>query len=199
MRFRKISQGSLWTFQQRILQSVLNSGLWENCVRFQGAQFEGDWGVIVLCTMFPVSCIFFNKCLFFLLCGWILSGQTIYAYTIYVYTRVYVCGDCKYRYMQTHIYTHDHMYYTGVYTHPCVCMCITSSTASPAYVPCLSLGKILTFSNPPSPGLLICKMGILIAPLEGCYEIKWYNPGSGFRPVQQRKPALSLWRDEWPE
>ena len=26
-------------------------GNWENCVRSQGAYFEGDWGVIVLCTM----------------------------------------------------------------------------------------------------------------------------------------------------
>ena len=38
-------------------------GNWENCVRSQGVYFEGDWGVIVLCTMFLVSCIFFNKCL----------------------------------------------------------------------------------------------------------------------------------------
>ena len=30
-------------------------GNWENCVRSQGAYFEGDWGVIVLCTMFLVS------------------------------------------------------------------------------------------------------------------------------------------------
>ena len=30
-----------------------------------GAYFEEDWGVIVLCTMFLVSCIFFNKCLYF--------------------------------------------------------------------------------------------------------------------------------------
>ena len=28
---------------------------WENCERSQGAYFEGDWGVIVLCTMFLVS------------------------------------------------------------------------------------------------------------------------------------------------
>ena len=38
---------------------------WENCVRSQGASFEEDWGIIVLCTMFLVSCIFFNKCLYF--------------------------------------------------------------------------------------------------------------------------------------
>ena len=28
---------------------------WENCVRSQGAYFEGDWGVIVLCAMFLLS------------------------------------------------------------------------------------------------------------------------------------------------
>ena len=28
---------------------------WENCVRSQGTYFEGDWGIIVLCTMFLVS------------------------------------------------------------------------------------------------------------------------------------------------
>ena len=38
-------------------------GSWENCVRSQGAYSEGGWGIIVLCTMFLVSCIFFNKCL----------------------------------------------------------------------------------------------------------------------------------------
>ena len=44
MRFRKIGGGSWWQFQQRILQSVSNSGreLWENCGRFQGAYLEGD-------------------------------------------------------------------------------------------------------------------------------------------------------------
>ena len=40
-------------------------GNWENCVRCQGTFFEGNWGVIILCTMFLVSCIFFNKCLCF--------------------------------------------------------------------------------------------------------------------------------------
>ena len=40
-------------------------GDWENCVRSQGTYLEGDWGVIVLCTIFLVSCIFFNKCLYF--------------------------------------------------------------------------------------------------------------------------------------
>ena len=40
-------------------------GNWKNCVRSQGAYFEGYWCVIVLCTVFLVSCIFFNKCLYF--------------------------------------------------------------------------------------------------------------------------------------
>ena len=40
-------------------------GDWENCVRSHSVYFEGDWGIIVLCTMFLVSCIFFNKCLYF--------------------------------------------------------------------------------------------------------------------------------------
>ena len=39
-------------------------GNWENCVRPQGIDFEGDWGIIVLCTMVLLSCIFFNKCLY---------------------------------------------------------------------------------------------------------------------------------------
>ena len=56
-------------------------GDWENCVRFQGVCFEGDWGIIVLCTMFLVHCVFSNKCLFFILCGWIPSGQAIYVCT----------------------------------------------------------------------------------------------------------------------
>ena len=30
-------------------------GDWENCVRSQGAYSKGDWGIIVLCTMFLVS------------------------------------------------------------------------------------------------------------------------------------------------
>ena len=52
--------------------------VWENYVRSQGASFEGDRGVIVLCKMFLISCIFFNKSLFFLSYGGIPSGQTSY-------------------------------------------------------------------------------------------------------------------------
>ena len=45
-------------------------GDWENCVKSQHAYFEGDWGVIVLCTIFLVFGIFFNIT-FFILHGWI--------------------------------------------------------------------------------------------------------------------------------
>ena len=41
------------------------NGNWENCVRSQGAYFEGDSGVIVLCTIFLVFCISFSKWLYF--------------------------------------------------------------------------------------------------------------------------------------
>ena len=41
------------------------AGDWENCVRSQGAYFEGEWSVIVLCTMCLLSCIFFNTFLYF--------------------------------------------------------------------------------------------------------------------------------------
>ena len=40
-------------------------GNWENCVRSQSAYSERDWGIIVLCTMFLVPCIFFNTWLYF--------------------------------------------------------------------------------------------------------------------------------------
>ena len=40
-------------------------GNWEDCVRSQGACFEGDQGIIVLCTTLLSSCIFFNKSLYF--------------------------------------------------------------------------------------------------------------------------------------
>ena len=52
---------------------------WENCVRSQGAYFEGDWGVIVLYTMFLVSCIFFNKCTFsYYMAGYFLNHPCIH-------------------------------------------------------------------------------------------------------------------------
>ena len=57
MRFRKIRQGGWWQFQQRILQSVLNSGrdtgrtLWGP----YGDYFEGAWGIITLWIMYPLS------------------------------------------------------------------------------------------------------------------------------------------------
>ena len=53
---------------------------WENCVSSQGAYFEEDWGIIVLCTIFLVSCIFFSKCLYFsyYIAGYLLDRPRIY-------------------------------------------------------------------------------------------------------------------------
>ena len=49
-------------------------GDWENCVKSQHAYFEGDWGVIVLCTIFCIW-YFFQHYLFHI--TWLdTSGQT---------------------------------------------------------------------------------------------------------------------------
>ena len=50
---------------------------WEKCVRSQGAYFEGDWGIIVLCTMFLVSSsinIYFS----YYMAGYFLNRPHIY-------------------------------------------------------------------------------------------------------------------------
>ena len=53
---QEIRQGSWWQFQLRLLLHFEPwKTCWENCVRSQGAHFEGDWGITVLCTMFLVS------------------------------------------------------------------------------------------------------------------------------------------------
>ena len=53
---------------------------WENCVTPPSAYFEGNWGVIVLCTMFLASCIFFNKSLYFsyYMAGYLLDRHQIH-------------------------------------------------------------------------------------------------------------------------
>ena len=63
-------------------------GDWENCVRSQGDYTEGDWSVVVLCTVFLVSCILYllqKMSLFFILHGWIPSGQTTHTHTTHRY------------------------------------------------------------------------------------------------------------------
>ena len=64
---------------------------WWDSGKYDGAA-DGDWencevprchlwrGLRCHCPMYNISCIFFNKCLFFILHGWIPSGQTIYTY-----------------------------------------------------------------------------------------------------------------------
>ena len=56
-------------------------GNWENCVRPQGAYSEGDWGVIVLGTVFLVSSIFFNKCLYIsqYVAGYLLDRSCVWS------------------------------------------------------------------------------------------------------------------------
>ena len=54
-----------WDSEKIWQGSWLGAGDWENCVRSQGAYFEGHWEVIVLCIMFLVLVSFFNKCLYF--------------------------------------------------------------------------------------------------------------------------------------
>ena len=52
-------------------------GDWKNYVKSQGAYFEGDWGVIVLCTMFFVSVSsLVNVSIFYII--WLIpSRQTV--------------------------------------------------------------------------------------------------------------------------
>ena len=52
---------------------------WENCVRSQGAYSEGNWSVLVPCTVFLVSCIFSSKCLYFsyYMAGYLLDRSHI--------------------------------------------------------------------------------------------------------------------------
>ena len=54
-------------------------GDWENYVKSQGANIEGDYGAIVQYTMFLLSCIFFNK--YFYDTFW-----TDLIYVVYVHT-----------------------------------------------------------------------------------------------------------------
>ena len=62
------------------IHEIWENMMGQNCERSQGAYFEGDWGVIVLCTMFLVSCTFFNKCLYFsyYMAGYLLARPFIF-------------------------------------------------------------------------------------------------------------------------
>ena len=79
--------------------SVFNSGRGTmRTVRSQGACFEGDWGIIVLCMMSLVSCTFFNKCLHFSysMAGWYFLDRPcvhlrslLYLHYCYLYFHYY--------------------------------------------------------------------------------------------------------------
>ena len=59
-------------------------GNWENCVRSQGASFEGHRGIIVLVTTCLVSCIFFNECVYisYYMAGYLLDRPCVCFYYI---------------------------------------------------------------------------------------------------------------------
>ena len=66
-------------------------GDWENCVRSQGSYFEGDWGIIFLCTMFLVS-FSINVSIFHI--TWLDTSWT----------------DLVYSFGKLYVYTHPHTY-----------------------------------------------------------------------------------------
>ena len=71
--FEREENSDCWWDSGKYIRTA--DGDWENCVRSRGAYFEGDGGITVLCTMFLISGIFFNKCLYFSLHSWTLSGH----------------------------------------------------------------------------------------------------------------------------
>ena len=75
-------------------------GKWENCVSSQDAYFEGDRGIIVLCTIFLVPCILFNKYLYF------SYYMAVYFWTYLIYI---------------HAYTHAYIIYALFILHISIC------------------------------------------------------------------------------
>ena len=71
-RFQTIDE-----IQENTTEQLMVTG---KTVRSQGTYFEGDWSVIVLCTMFLVSYLFFSKCLYFsyYMAGYLLDRPSIY-------------------------------------------------------------------------------------------------------------------------
>ena len=66
-KLKSPSKGKRFQTIDEIQENTRGSWWWlDTCVWSQGAYFEGDCSVIVLCTRFLVSCILFNKYLYFL-------------------------------------------------------------------------------------------------------------------------------------
>ena len=68
---------SLMRFRKYIMAA---DGDWENYGRFQGTYFEGDWGIIVLCTIFLVSSLK-NVSFSYYVAGYLLVRIHIHVYT----------------------------------------------------------------------------------------------------------------------
>ena len=73
-------------------------GDWENCVRSQGACFEADRGITVLCTVCPVACTFFRKCLYFsyYMAGYLLDRPCILRHNYTAPCSEHLNLPCKY-------------------------------------------------------------------------------------------------------
>ena len=54
-KLKSPKKGKRFQTINEIQENRAADGDWENCVRSQGAYFEGDWGIIVLCRMLLVS------------------------------------------------------------------------------------------------------------------------------------------------
>ena len=67
-------------------------GDWENCVRSHEVYLGGDCGIIVLCTVFLVSCVFFNKCLYFsyYMAGYLLDRPRV-SVCVFICGHVWAC------------------------------------------------------------------------------------------------------------
>ena len=83
MRFRKLQWDSWWQLGE--LCEVLR------------CHFEGDWDIIVLCTMLLTSCIFFNKCFYFsyFMAGYLLDRphtvvNILMSLNFFIYMSIYL-------------------------------------------------------------------------------------------------------------
>ena len=73
-------------------------GDWKNCVRSEGAYFEGDWGIIVLCTMFLVSSsinVSFSYCMVGYLLDRYLHMPGLHCLCICIYLNIFIYILCQ--------------------------------------------------------------------------------------------------------
>ena len=95
MRFRKLRQGSWWQLGE--LYEVPRCLLWR--------------GLRLHCPVYNVSCIFFNKCLYFsyYIAGYFLGRSCIYTYSVCTNYIIHII------HMHTHMYIFIKMSFFGVW------------------------------------------------------------------------------------